>query len=355
MPEPQDRFVLLDLLPNPVQIVDLTGRIVFANVKMRELFGDVVGKVCFQTIKKCGLECEDCPRRQTGTRFLDRQVEIDAVNGRKMLVSHSTLSLDGRTCVLESYQDMTEYRRVVEEAARAQAELEMAREIQDRCMTVHLAGADLRYQYKYLPARTTTGDFLDAGVTPDGQVTIALADISGHGVGATVLTLMLKVAYDQLADEGAPMERFPQELNRRMYRYLSPDRFFSLAVVRIGPDRRSCRVVNAGHPPVLHIHAQSGKTDLYGAQRPPLGIAEHIEADPGAVDVPLEEGDRLVLYSDGLFQLFDRSFEQFSRRVQTLGHLRTDRLLESLLPSPAAGIDDDVTVFVAEISGWQDH
>jgi hypothetical protein len=73
------------------------------------------------------------------------------------------------------------------------------------------------------------------------------------------------------------------------------------------------------------------------------------DADAGAVDAPLEDGDRLVLYSDGLFQFFDQSFEEFSRRAQTLGGVPTDRLLESLLPLPAAVIDDDVTIFAVEI------
>ena len=102
---------ILDLLPDPVQLVDLTGQIVFMNSKMMELFGDLRGQVCFQTIKKSGRECENCPRRAVTSNLVDRQVEIETANDRKMLVSHSSVVLGGKKYILECYKDMTDWHR----------------------------------------------------------------------------------------------------------------------------------------------------------------------------------------------------------------------------------------------------
>src|SRR3990170_5863668 len=110
-----DRLKILNLLPDPVQLVDLSGRIVFMNSKMTELFGDLRGQLCFQTIKKSGRECENCPRRRVTGNFIDRQMEIETVNDRKMLVSHSAVVLDGNKYVLECYKDITDYRRMLQE------------------------------------------------------------------------------------------------------------------------------------------------------------------------------------------------------------------------------------------------
>lgn len=344
-----NRLKILDLLPDPVQLVDLSGRIVFMNIKMTELFGDIRGQLCFQAIKKSGQECKNCPRRAPTSNFVNRQVEIETANDRKMLVSHSVVVLDGDKYILECYKDITDYRRVVQEDARKSAELDLAKQVQDRCMTVQLAGAELDYDYRYLPARTVNGDFLNAILTNDGRVNILVADVSGHGIGAATITFMLKIVCDQLFLEHLPVEHFPEELNKRLYKYLCPDRFLTFAMVSIDRRSHSYRLVNAGHPPVLHLSTQSGKMELHKAQYPPLGILQKMPFDHEICDIPLEEGERLLLYSDGIFQMYDNSFEKFAEHVKSLNSPSVTELLKMLLPSEPAIIEDDITLFAIEL------
>lgn len=66
--KPQYDFGILDLLPDPIQIVDREGHIVFMNEKMREMFGNLLGRVCYQTLKESGAEYQNCPRNIPKTR-----------------------------------------------------------------------------------------------------------------------------------------------------------------------------------------------------------------------------------------------------------------------------------------------
>ncbi len=353
-----NKLKILDLLPDPVQLVDLSGRIVFMNSKMTEVFGDIRGQLCFQAIKKSGQECKNCPRRAPTSTFVHKQVEIETANDRKMLVSHSVVVFDGHKYVLECYKDITDYRRVVQEDARKSVELDLAKQVQDRCMIVQLADAELDYDYRYLPARTVNGDFLNAIETSDGRVNILVADVSGHGIGAATITFMLKIACDQLFLEHLPVEHFPEELNKRLYKYLSPDRFLTFAMVSIDKHSHSYRLVNAGHPPVFHVRSRSGKIELHKAQYPPLGILQRIPFDHEINDILLEEGDRLLLYSDGIFQIYDNSFEKFAEHVESLNSPSVTEMLKSVLPSEPAVIEDDITLFVIELTakkktGWR--
>jgi hypothetical protein len=340
-------FELLDLLPDPVQIVDRSGRVVFQNARMAAQFGQAVGRLCYEFLRQVPEECGDCPRRHEEASA-NATVEIDAPGGRKLLVSHSMFPHDGEMYVLECFRDVTEYRRALEERARAETELEVLRDFQDRCLTIDLAASGLRHAYRYLPARTATGDFLNAVVAEDGRIILAVADVSGRGAGPAAVTFMLRATADEFFGQLMPLERLPGELHKRLYRYLHPDRFLTFAVVVIEPDKRHCRIINAGHPPVLLIRAGGGDSGVFRAQAPPLGVAERFEPEMPSMSAALAPGDRLLLYTDGLLQDFHDRLEDLAAKAEATKHLPLEDWLAGLLP-PKPGARDDLAVFACEM------
>lgn len=345
--EVRRHFELLDLLPEPVQIVDRAGRVVFQNARMISMFGQGVGQFCYEFLREPPEECRDCPRHRQAA-FGDATVEVEARDGRRLLVSHSMLQHDGQMYVLECFRDVTEYRRALEERARAETELQILREFQDRCLTIDLAPSGLHHAYRYLPAATATGDFLNAVVAEDGRIILAVADVSGRGAGPAAVTFMLRATADEFFRQLLPLERLPAELNKRLYRYLHPDRFLTFAVVVIDPDKRRCRIVNAGHPPVLLARAGGRPAEVFGGQVPPLGVAERFEAEMPAMQATLGPGDRLLLYTDGLLQDFQDKLEDLVAKADATKRLPLEDWLAALLP-PTPGARDDLTVFACEI------
>ena len=349
MPDLNDMRSLLDVLPDPAQVIDLQGRVVLANAKMTQLFGPTEGRKCFHVVSAAGRECRNCPRRCRQLRFVDRQVDVETPDGRTMLVSHSTLDLAGRPHVLECYKDVTEHRRIAREEAQMQAELDMARSIQERCMTIDLEDTGIRCEHAYLPARTAGGDFLNAHVDPQGRGIIAIADVSGHGIAAATITLMLKVAYDQVLQDDVPLEHIPRELNRRLFGYIAPGHFVTLALARFSLDNRQVDLVNAGHPPVLVCRDGGDNLTATLADLPPLGTVKDMPAVRQVRAVNVAPGDRVVLYSDGLFHAFGNSMVTFLDEVRGSGRLPVRGQLDHLLGSARAGAEDDVTILVAEV------
>ena len=346
---PHPEFDLFDLLPDPVQIVDRDGHIVFMSAKMREVFGDLTGRICHQALKQSGGECRNCPRRQPDRQqFRDEQVEITAVNGRNYLVNHSTLALDGQPHVVETYKDITGYKRLLQENAQVTAGVNVAREVQQRCITVEQNVPGFVVAYRYRPSHLIAGDFLNVRYWRGRYLAIAVADVAGHGIGAAAVTFLLKTVYDQLCRERLGLVDFMRKLQRRLHGFLPSGHFVTLALVLIDTTTMTGGIINAGHPPVLHFPAAGGPPRRFAAQLPPLGIAGAEEARQEA-PFALAPGDRLLLYSDGIFQKFNRSAASFLDAAAQLAGLPPEQVAAALLPPDDTPLEDDITLLVLDV------
>ena len=122
-----------------------------------------------------------------------------------------------------------------------------------------------------------------------------------------------------------------------------------MALVMIDLSNRRGSIINAGHPPVLHISQGSDAFRLYKAKAPPIGI------DPDGSSAMREEhfslltGDRLVFYSDGIFQRFDRSFDLFLNEMKHIANVPQGKLISSLLPPEEVPLDDDITLLLIDV------
>lgn len=347
--KPPDDFGILDLLPDPIQIVDPDGHIVFMNEKMRAGFGDLTGRICYQAIKKSGTECGQCPRKRLDrTAFRDQQVEIEAVNGRNFLVNHSTMFIGGEPHVIETYKDITEYKRLLQEDALVKAEVGVAWEIQKRCITVEQDVPGFAIRYRYQPAHVIAGDFLNLHRWDDRFLAVAVADVTGHGIGAAAVTFMLKTVYDHLCRERLTLNDFMLEMRRRLQGYLIPGHFVTMAIVMLDRETMTGSIVNAGHPPVLHRARGSDGLRLYKAQMPPIGIDAPGTAALGEERFTVAPGDRLIFYSDGIYQQFQRSFGAFRDEVTRLADAPAAAMMAALLPPAEVPLEDDVTLLLLE-------
>lgn len=346
----QSDFALFDLLPDPIQIVDQDGHIVHMNDKMQAMFGNLTGQICHQALKKSGAECRNCPRHRLGRHaFKDEQVEIDAVNGRNYLVNHSTMVINGGQHVVETYKDITDYKRLVQENAQVTAGIGIAREVQNKCITVEQNIPGFAVQYRYLPSHLIAGDFLNVHFWHNRYLAIAVADVSGHGIGAAAVTFLLKTVYDQLCRERLSLSDFVRKLQRQLRGYLLPARFVTFALVLIDTKTMTGEIINAGHPPLLHIAGAGGSVRRHGAHMPPVGIAPVSDASLPADAFTLAPGDRLLIYTDGVFQMFNREFAPFLRRVTQLAGAPQQEIFSALLPPEEVPLEDDFTLLLLDV------
>ena len=184
-------------------------------------------------------------------------------------------------------------------------ELETAREIQFRLLPPslpNLAGVEVGAALE--PTKSVGGDFYDFIPMPGG-VGIAMGDVSGKGIPAALLMVMVRSLLRATAWEyGAPAEVVAR-VNRFLYRDLPPSMFVTMifGVLTLGDGRR-LSLTNAGHVnPFLLRRGEPPRVLKVGG--PVLGAFE--ETKYPHEDVLLQPGDLMVLYTDGLVEATDQS------------------------------------------------
>jgi phosphoserine phosphatase RsbU/P len=188
-----------------------------------------------------------------------------------------------------------EHRR---QLTRLETEMDEARAFQQSLLPDREAILNrLAISCRYAPCSDLGGDLCDYAAADSGRTALLIADVSGHGVSAAMLTGIVKSAFHASHVDGFD----PLAVVERVWAGLaafSADRFVTLVAALIAPDDRQLRYVNAGHPSI----AMWGRTrkpvwmESTGPFVSPILSAPKWEAPV----VAIEEGDQLLLYTDGV-------------------------------------------------------
>jgi hypothetical protein len=177
-------------------------------------------------------------------------------------------------------------------------DLEIARDIQQAMLPSGLySSGGLEAFGATRAANTVGGDFYDILPRPDGRVVIALGDVAGKGSPAALLMAILLAMLRTLLDEGLDAEPLIDRLNVQISRHAPSSRFITLQFVNIDPATGDLVAVNAGHLPGL-IRRRTGEFDRLTEGGIALGMFG--DSRYTAQRARLEEGDLIVLYSDGI-------------------------------------------------------
>lgn len=163
----------------------------------------------------------------------------------------------------------------------------------------------------YLPSKEVGGDFYDVVPTGDGNFLLAIADVSGKGVPAALLSSMLQASLRTQAESRAALRDILRGINTLLYRSTSVHQFATFFLARFDPLTLELRFSNAGHNWPIVLRAQGSRQFLERGGTV-LGILETIEFEEDRVR--LRPGDRLVLYTDGLTEAMNSEREQFGEQ-----------------------------------------
>jgi len=180
----------------------------------------------------------------------------------------------------------------------AEKELDLARSIQRRLLPPsEIEGETWRIAARNLAARFVAGDFYDVFPLSDGAVGVAVADVSGKGMGASLIMASVKAVLPLLAEQRSVAETLT-ELNRRLVSELGPREFVALAFVRYRADG-TFALANAGLPDPYRLRPGHPPLALSApGPRLPLGLKPKLEY--ASLEGRLEPGEKLLLFTDGL-------------------------------------------------------
>jgi sigma-B regulation protein RsbU (phosphoserine phosphatase) len=151
---------------------------------------------------------------------------------------------------------------------------------------------------RYRPVIQVGGDIYGWLRMQEGQVLFWIADATGHGASAALLTALAKLLFHHGSVEHNAPASIMQAVNTDFRNIFGARSFMTAMCVALDPASGRANVVGAGHPPLL-IARHDGGTDAIASSAPPLGLVERARFIETIVD--LRPGDAFVLYTDGLF------------------------------------------------------
>ncbi|MFU8817363.1 MAG: SpoIIE family protein phosphatase [Pseudomonadales bacterium] len=213
----------------------------------------------------------------------------------------------------------------------------------------------------YRPGHNIGGDLFDVVVVDERYLVLVMADAAGHGVSAALISMLFKHRLQVTGEHGRPYR--PCEALSRLNDAMQIDKpapgvFVTATYCLFDMEQRSLLAASAGHPPLIWLSA-AGETRLLAHTGPALGL--YAGAQYGEHSVKLGHGDRLLLYTDGLFgsvsgpaAFTPETIAEALRAVTADGNLLA-KLLANLTGGAAVEDQDDVSMILLEAAAGESH
>ncbi len=205
-------------------------------------------------------------------------------------------------------------------------------------------GLTLRLAHRYQPAGSVSGDFYDVLRISDDVAGILVCDVMGHGARSALITAMVRAMMEELrpfaADPGVLLTRLNRNLSR-ILRQTGSLIFVTAAYAVIDLGSRRIRYAQAGHPTPLHWDAAARAVRKVACPSetagPALGLIDTFKY--ATVEEDFSPGDRLVLFTDGVFEAANPVGEEFG----------AERLVKEIERNVALPLNDLVKALLSEV------
>ena len=261
------------------------------------------------------------------------------------------------------YRDDLErtYSALREANRRLQKDIDRARKIQEGLLPQGIPVVPgLQIAWKYLPAAKVSGDYFDCfpldSTLPDGAHCLVIADVSGHGISASMVMAMFKVLLRREVRPGRPLVEALDRLNRTILEQVGGLHFVTVFLAMVDPAAKTLEWCSAGHCPQILCHAD-GTVEELTADGVFVGMFEDLQATSRIQN--LGTGDSLLLYTDGITEAENQDgdlygMERLTRSLAVAGDKSPEDRLEWLLSdmndfSAGAQSLDDLTLVAIQV------
>jgi serine phosphatase RsbU (regulator of sigma subunit) len=215
--------------------------------------------------------------------------------------------------------------KTLAERKKSEQELALAQETQESLLPRFLPSIeDFRVHAFNHPTRYVGGDFYDFLQLSSGEWVGVLADVSGKGMSAALLSSMVLGALNMEFRSGAQPQEVLNRVNQLLCQKSLPFQFVTLFLFLLSPNGTG-QFISAGHTPAYLFRAATGKIETLVSDAYFLGMFDFASYESRTLC--FEEGDILVVYSDGLTDAQNQQKEMFGE----------DRLLKLIQEEAPAG------------------
>jgi PAS domain S-box-containing protein len=369
---------ILETLNDGVIIADDSDQILFANAVFEEMTGiprsEIIGRNARQLYDRAEEFDLAHAIRQTALEMGRSRGELllPTKGGGRLPVVVSVRMMhwpEGGRFAVATFTDISAQKRTEEKLRAANARLaEYRREIerdlvlgarvQQSLAPKPILWGGLRVDTFYQPAHKIGGDFGLVRPFKKEHLNLLVCDISGHGISsALVANRLYSETITQLSNR-VGLADVLRRLNSLVIQNIgAPGFFFTLAAARIGRSARTMEYVGAGHPPAMIVHP-GGEPRLLPSRSMILGTLPDAVGADATLHTEIEPGDRIVLYTDGLTDVFDSrgemlKVEGIQNFVRETALLPFNEMKQSILDRVAAWRNgppvDDVSLVLVHV------
>jgi sigma-B regulation protein RsbU (phosphoserine phosphatase) len=369
---------LLESLNEGVIITDDCHRILFVNSCLEEMIGrpaaELVGisSAQFYTADEFAfIEMQSERNAASGrNRF---EFVLPLKDGSRMPVIISARRLedpDGCEYAIVTFTDISDQKNAEAQLRDANGRLEdrqkemdedlaLAARVQQSLAPKSIVWGGLRVDTYYHPVRTIGGDFGLVSPLDSEYLNLLVCDVSGHGIGSALIANRIYTETATQLRSGVPLGDMLHQLNRFVMQSIgSSVFFFTLAAARIERGGRRMVFAGAGHPPGMIV--KPGEEPLLLESRSMvLGALPEAVDTEGTLEADLEPGDRVVLYTDGITDVFNAEGEmlgvpgvqKFVREASLLPfHDMKQGILDRVAEWREGPAVDDVSLVLVEVA-----
>ncbi|HEY6466578.1 MAG TPA: SpoIIE family protein phosphatase [Candidatus Acidoferrales bacterium] len=317
--------MLFDTLNEGVLVADDCHQILYINSCLSEMLdnppSEVVGRTAayFYSPDEYSVILTQQARNLEQNRF---EFVLPRRDGSRMPVIVSVRRIedpDGREFAIITFTDISEQKHA--EAALREAnsllerrqqeieeELTLAARVQQSLAPDSLVWGGARVEAYFHPVRTIGGDFGLVSPMHD-QLNLLVCDVSGHGIGSALLANRIYTETMSLLQANSPLDEMLRDLNRFFMETIGRAVFFfTIAAMRVDYGGRRMQFAGAGHPPALVVSPGQEPKQIE-SRSTLLGALGNAVSSDAVIDVELAPGDRVVLYTDGITEVFDAQGE----------------------------------------------
>jgi PAS domain S-box-containing protein len=368
---------VLETLNEGVIVADDCARILFANSNFLEMTGmsreEIVGveTMRFYTPEESLVIARQRERaRQVGHhRF---EFVLPRKGGSRLPVIISSRAIedpDGRHFGVVTFTDISEQKSAEDQLRHANAQLEerqkeieedlgLAARVQQSLAPKSLVWGGLNVEAYFHAVRTIGGDF--GLVTPHGEdhLNLVVADVSGHGIGSALVANRIYTETVAQLRGGVPLGDVLQHMNRFVMQNIGNSVLFTVAAARIDRSGRRMLFAGAGHPPAM-IVTPGEEPRLLESRSMVLGAFPGAVDGEATLDVDLQRGDRVVLYTDGVTEVFNSQGEMLGisgieKAVRETALLPFSKMKQAILDRVEAWREgppaDDISLVLVEVN-----
>ena len=237
---------------------------------------------------------------------------------------------------------------------RLEAELKLARHVQDGVLPDEVVEPEIRIRASFRASEKLAGDLYAWQRIGRRRWALAVIDAMGHGISSSLVSMFVASMLKEAMPSLWTPERAFREMNRRLSG-IQPEqeliRYYCTGIyATIDLDQGRLEYANAGHPPGLLFAGGRPVPEKLGATSAPLGMFDLLDTKSRSMEIG--PGDKLYLYTDGVLNLFGEEGDDSSESLTGFLH-RTrhepaalNRFIES---APGDGHSDDRCLVSVEI------